>query len=177
MRYKVLYIFVEGEDDKRLFERFISGGIFRQYNLVKTVTYSNTKKEKINNYLRSIKAMQADYIYLRDINNSPCITDKKQKIQRKFKDINSDKVIVVIKEIESWYLAGLIAKKARSLKIRPPEATDGVTKEQFNTYIPKKFDSRIDFMLEILKDFSIEVAIKKNKSFRYFVEKYNLMAS
>jgi len=38
--------------------------------------------------------------------------------------------------------------------------------------IPKKFTSRIDFMSEILKKFSIEIAKQKNNSFQYFVEKY-----
>ena len=39
---------------------------------------------------------------------------------------------------------------------------------------PGKYDSRIDFMFEILKYFSIDSARKKNHSFRFFVERYHL---
>ena len=85
---------------------------------------------------------------------------------------DKDKIIVVIKEIESWYLAGLDNEVCRQLKINNFADTDNVTKEKFNALIPKKFTSRIDFMLEILKNFSIEIAKQKNNSFRYFVEKY-----
>lgn len=40
-------------------------------------------------------------------------------------------------------------------------------------YYTKRFGSKIDFVLEILKHFSIEIANQKNRSFRYFLEKYN----
>ena len=49
-----------------------------------------------------------------------------------------------------------------------------MTKEDFNARIPKKFDSRIDFMFEILKSFSIETAARKNQSFHFFVNRYKV---
>ena len=128
------------------------------------------KKEKVDNFLKSIKSMKAsyDYIFTTDINNTPCITAKKQEIQDKLSNIDISRIIVVIKEIESWYLAGSGEKYSKNIS-----NTDSISKEQFNNFIPKKFDSRIDFMLEILKYFRIEMAKHKNKSFRYFVDKYN----
>jgi len=35
-----------------------------------------------------------------------CVSAKKQEAQNKLKNIEDDKIIVVRKEIESWYLAG-----------------------------------------------------------------------
>jgi hypothetical protein len=52
--------------------------------------------------------------------------------------------------------------------------TDELTKEDFNGLIPPKFDSRIDFMFELLKYFSIDTAEKKNQSFRFFITRYHL---
>ena len=49
-------------------------------------------------------------------------------------------------------------------------STDELTKEDFNRLIPRRFDSRIDFMFEILKSFSIETAARRNNSFDFFVE-------
>ena len=98
---------------------------------------------------------------------------KKQKIQGKLRNIDKTRIIVVIREIESWYLAGLDGINCRKLGVRPFNITDNITKEQFNNMLPEKFDSRIDFMLEILKCFSIDKAKEKNRSLKYFLEKHN----
>ena len=82
-------------------------------------------------------------------------------------------IAIVVKEIESWYLAGLDNKQSKNLKIPILNSTDDITKEKFNQLIPKKFDSKLDFMTESLKCFSIETAKLKNKSFKYFIEKYD----
>ncbi|MHC4361138.1 MAG: hypothetical protein ACYSTN_10185, partial [Planctomycetota bacterium] len=84
-------------------------------------------------------------------------------------DINN--VIVIVKEIESWYLAGLDSKNCKKLGIKVFRKTDNITKEQFDKLRPRKFNSRIDFMIEILKRFSMETAKRKNKSFDYFIAK------
>jgi len=173
MGYKRLFIFVEGEDDRKFFDKIILPKIQRKYNFVRTIRYATLKKEKIVNFLKSIKSMDAEYIFVADINSSPCVTDKKRTIENKFKNIDEQRIIVVIMEIESWYLAGLDDETSRKLGIHPYNATDNITKEQFNRLIPKRYGSRIDFMSEILKNFSIETAKQKNRSFKYFIEKYN----
>ena len=173
MDYKTFYISVEGDDDKRFFEKIVTPLFQGKYDLVFVWKYAQVKKEKVRSFLKSIKGMSADYIYVSDINNEPCITAKKQDIQNKYEEINKDRIIVVIREIESWYLSGLDDRSLKSLGIHYPNTTDNVTKEQFNRLIPKKFDSRIDFMQEILKCFHIETGKQKNTSFRYFLEKYN----
>ena len=112
-----------------------------------------------------------------DINNSPCVTRRKEEIETILKNIEKEKIIVVIKEIESWYLAGLNNTENKKFRIPIFSVTDTITKEQFNSLIPQTFNSRIAFLLEILRNFSIEIAKRKNKSFRYFIEKYNCEAS
>ena len=91
----------------------------------------------------------------------------------KLRAVDEDRIIVVIKEIESWYCAGLRDEDLKKFKIYSSKTTDTITKDQFNKLIPKVFTSRIDFMLETLKWFSIEIAKQKNKSFSYFIEKHN----
>ncbi len=177
MGYRRLFIWVEGKDDERFFKKIMEPKLQKKYDFVETRCYAAMKKEKIDKFLKSIKAMGADYIYVTDINNSPCVTAKKQKTKNKLRNIDEDKIIVVIKEIESWYLAGLSDIESEKFKISIYSTTDTITKEQFNSLIPKKFDSRIDFMLEILEFFSIEIAKQKNRSFRYCIEKYNCEGS
>jgi len=169
-----LFIFLEGEDDKRFFEKIIVPKFEERYDFVKIISYAKMKKQKIDGFLKSIKSTGFDYIFVTDINNKPCVTAKKQELETKLRNIDQDKVVVVIREIESWYLAGLDESSCKKLRIRNVTNTNTIDKERFNDIIPKYFDSRIDFMLEILKEFSTCVAKEKNVSFKYFCSKYNI---
>ena len=173
MGYKRLFIWVESWDDARFFENILKPQLQKKYNFVEMIRYATMKKEKINNFLKSIRLMGADHICVADIDNSPCVTVKKQNVKDIIKNTNEDRIIIVIKEIESWYLAGLSDIESKKIKIRTFRVTDTITKEQFNNLVPKKYSSRVNFMLEILKIFSIKIARQKNKSFRYFIKKYN----
>lgn len=173
MPYKALYILVEGDDDKRFFETIVKPMLGEKYDSVALWKYAQEKNRKVTSFLSSVRRMAANYIYVSDIDRARCITARKEGTQDKFENIDRDRIIVVISEIESWYLAGLDDRCCRKFGISPCATTDNITKEQFNRLIPKKFDSRIDFMLEILKCFSIEMAKQKNASFRYFLQKHN----
>ncbi|UZE92858.1 MAG: hypothetical protein IB616_00940 [Methanosarcinales archaeon] len=172
MGYKRLFILVEGEDDIRFFDRIIKPIHQKKYDLVEVIRFARMKEDKRDDFLKSIQAMNADYIYATDIDDAPCVTAKKQEIQNRLRNLDTNRTIVILKEIESWYLAGLSNEDLQKFKIRSFGATEDINKEQFNSLIPKKFSSRIDFMLEILKSFSNEIAKQKNGSFRYFIEKY-----
>ncbi len=117
--------------------------------------------------------MNADYIYLADINTAPCVSAKKEHIAAAYPHIDQSRIFVVVKEIESWYLAGLDENKCRSLKVRSFANTEQVGKEQFEALVPKK-RSLVEFKIEVLRRFSIEVARQKNRSFDYFAHHIGL---
>ena len=172
MTYKRLCVFLEGNDDERFFESIVKPILSPQYDLIQIWQYAQKPRRRTKNFLRAIKAMNSDYFFFVDINNLPCVTSKKENIGEEYGEIiDLNKIIVVVREIESWYLAGVNYKNSRGLRIRNLRNTCNITKEQFNSLIPKQFDSRIDFMIEILKRFSIQTAKKKNKSFGYFMGK------
>ncbi|CAG0971714.1 MAG: hypothetical protein MPEBLZ_00590 [Candidatus Methanoperedens nitroreducens] len=167
-----LFIFIEGDDDERFFNRIIKPMFENKYE-VHLWKYAQKKNEKIFQFLNSIQAMNdADYIYVADNNGSPCITDRKQRIENDFKNIDKNKILVVVREIEGWYLAGIDEGSSKKFGIKSFHNTEHINKSAFNDVKPKKFSSRIDFMSEILKLFCIDTAKKKNGSFSYFVENY-----
>ena len=174
--YKELFIFVEGDKDEQFFNEIAEHILREEYDQISFVQWAQKIPSKTDNYLRSIRSenWNADYIFVADINDAPCVTAKKEEIKRRFGNVNKDKIIVVKREIESWYIAGLNEGKCEDLKIPSFRITDDVTKEQFGKLIPEGFGSEIYFMQEILKFFDIETAKKKNRSFRYFFEKYGL---
>jgi hypothetical protein len=175
---KRFFIFVEGPSDERLvneiikpiFEKRLSEG----GGEVVVTQYSHLRKEAMGVLLTTIEAEGSDYLVLKDRENARCITGEKNYLQKKLPQLDVRKVIVVVKMIEGWYLGGLDAQTARRLKVSAPEKTDKLTKEAFNAAVPPNFKSSIDFMRDILKYFDMATAKRKNASFRYFVEKYQL---
>ena len=169
---KRLFILVEGEDDIRFFGRLIKPLLAPSYHSVEIIPYACIKREKVNKFVKSVVLMNNDYIFVADIDQERSVRDKKQILYYRFSEIDGRSVVIVIREIESWYLAGISPDTAQELRIPDLLSTDTVTKEDFNALIPQQFDSRIDFMFEILKSFSLETAVRKNTSFRFFVNTY-----
>ena len=165
---------VEGEDDIRFFGRIIKPLFVSRYDSVEIIPYASIRRTKVNNFLKSVRQMHNDYIFVADIDTERSVRDKKQILYYHFSNIEGSSIIVVIKEIESWYYAGLSRESALSLAVPDLSRTDELTKEDFNRLIPRKYDSRIDFMFEILKYFSLDSARMKNHSFRFFVDRYHL---
>ncbi|NMB77810.1 MAG: hypothetical protein GYA23_01800 [Methanomicrobiales archaeon] len=169
---KRLFILVEGEDDIRFFGRIIKPLLAPSYLSVEIIPYACIKREKVSKFLRSVSLMNNDYIFVADIDQERSVRDKKQILYYRFSDIDGRSIVVVIREIESWYLAGISPDTAQELGVADVPHTNHLTKEDFNAMIPQHFDSRIDFMFEILKSFSLETAIRKNDSFRFFFNHY-----
>jgi len=170
---KRLYVLVEGPDDERFFKRILINKIARGQVDVKIICYSRWNREKRRKFLKTLRNMGADFVLVTDIDNSPCVTAKKQKVKNEWKEISHDRIVVVVKEIEAWYLAGLDEKASKELKIKQLRTTDDVTKEKFNQIIPRRFkESRIDFMIEILRRFNCKIAVHKSRSFKYLVSKF-----
>jgi hypothetical protein len=171
---KRLFILVEGGDDVRFFGRIVKPFFVSEYDSVEIIPYACIKREKVNNFLKSVVLMHNDYIFVSDIDFEHSVRDKKQILYHRFSQINGSSIVIVIREIESWYLAGLPPDAAAHMGIMPFNSTDDLTKEDFNSMIPRQFDSRIDFMFEILKYFSLERAAQKNRSFQFFIRRYHL---
>jgi hypothetical protein len=171
---KRLFILVEGEDDIRFFGRIVKPLFVQRYDSVEIFPYASIKRVKVNKFLKSIAQMKHDYIFVADIDTERSVRDKKQLLYYWFSDIKGGNIVIVIKEIESWYYAGLPDTALQKFGIPHLASTDELTKEGFNELIPPLFDSRIDFMFEILKSFSLETAARHNRSFTFFVERYHL---
>lgn len=169
-------MWVEGGSDARFFESVLKSLLRKKYERVVIRTYASMKRVKFAALLTAISAMGADYLIVADYDCSPCITSKKEWIGRNIKGVDPERTRIVVEEIESWYAAGLDDKGAAGFGMPLLAGTDRLTKEQFNEMVPARYDSRIDFMMEILKIYSLETARRKNKSLDYFLRKQGLIA-
>ncbi|OPX64916.1 MULTISPECIES: hypothetical protein [unclassified Methanoregula] len=169
-----LYILVEGEDDVRFFGRVMKPLFTSRYDSVELLPYASIKRVKVNNFLKSLSQMKTDYIFVADIDTERSVRDKKQILYHWYSNISGSNIVIVIMEIESWYYAGLPDDSLQRFGLPLMPSTDEMTKEDFNALIPPAFDSRIDFMFEILKSFSPSAAARHNRSFKYFFDHYRL---
>ena len=95
------------------------------------------------------------------------VEHKIEKVAQKYPMVDKSKIRIVQREIESWYLAGLDKINCTKYKIKYLERTDEVSKEKFDSMIPKKLD-HTSFQIEILKYFDKECAKSRNYSFDSF---------
>jgi len=170
MNKSTLMLWVEGVDDERFFEKIIIPTLNERYGNVTTLNHSQMKNAKINNFIKSIKSCGYDYIFVVDIDLKTSVDEKKKEIKGKYPELEENNIFIIIKEIESWYLAGL-GKKYKKIKLSQLDSTDHITKEMFNSKIPKGLE-RIEFLQDILNSYSIDSAKSKNKSFKQFYDTY-----
>lgn len=173
MAFNQLFVWVEGPDDQRFVDTIFRVELERSFNYVQVIPYAGMKKEKITRFIQSIRAIpNANYIFLVDKNDSPCVAAKKEKLTRAIRSLEADRILVVVREIESWYLAGLTTDGHSQFGIAELTGTDQVDKEQFDRLRSMDFQSRIDWMIEMLRYYSLQQATSRNSSLRYFVSKF-----
>jgi hypothetical protein len=166
-----LYFFLEGNDDERLFLRVVYPLLSGKYPKIETILYAEDSPKSTRKFIKSIESAGDEYIFVRDLDNAPCITERKKIVASVYRaDIEG--IVVVVKEIECWYLCGLDDQSCRKLGIRRQiAATDDMTKEDFDTLIPKGI-SHVEFMQQILEMHNTETGKQKNRSFKYFMENW-----
>jgi hypothetical protein len=171
--YRRMHVLVEGRDDREFFNVVIRPILQERYDHVQVWEYAGATIERRISYLRSVQAMNADYLFVTDINTSPCITERKGHLVDSHRNmIDPDCAIIVKTEIEGWYAAGVDDQACREFGIASLSHTDDVTKEQFRSLMPRRFNRSVaDFMAEILRRFRVELARGKNRSFCYLMDK------
>lgn len=80
LKYKNLYLFVEGDDDSRFFKSVIKPMFDKFYKTVKVQQYKHQKKEKFIATIKSIISYEDHYIFFADLDKRICIKEKKEKI-------------------------------------------------------------------------------------------------
>lgn len=173
MHSTLLYVLLEGNDDERFFARVLLPVLADEGYRVKVWKYAREKRKRTELFVRAVRKSGAGYLYVRDIDTAPTIATKKREIRSWYHHaVSEGRIVIVITEIESWYLAGVSGSVLRRFGISEEiESTDSLTKEDFNRIVPDGM-SRIHFMRELLARFDTGVAMERNESFSYFMHRY-----
>ena len=169
---KIFYVLLEGPDDARFFDLILRPQLLKKYDQIITYLYSGRPQKIRERYVESLNKSDSDYMIISDFDSSTCITFSKDNLKSKISVASTSNIIISKTEIESWYLAGIDFKNSRYLQIPHYATTDDISKKQFDEIMPEIFNSRIDFMQEILKRFDSNIAKAQNSSFRYMWNKF-----
>ncbi|WP_298670242.1 hypothetical protein [uncultured Methanofollis sp.] len=166
-----LYVLVEGPDDERFFDRVIAPLFAARGYETKVWKYACEKRLRTMNLIRAVRKAGIPYVFVRDIDRTPYAARRVRETLDSFGHaMEAEMVVIVIAEIESWYLAGVRDEEVAVLGLPPvPDRTEGITKEIFNALIPRGV-SRIEFMQVVLDGFDVGLAKLRNRSFRYFMD-------
>ncbi len=163
MRY--LYFWVEGEDDQRFVESVFIPHI-AGYDAILVQKYASMKHAKVRAFLRSIKRSGQEVIFLADRDHAPCIQRRIDAVREKYSVPKEFPIVIVCREIEGWYLAGLADLGNRSLWSGSKNVdVNTIQKLKFNEGKPNRFVYRIDWMIELLKNHDRACARARSASF------------
>ncbi|ROR86261.1 hypothetical protein EDB55_0948 [Vibrio crassostreae] len=166
----MIYILVEGSDDKRFVESVLKPILSKHYNNIGVWEYAKKKDLMIENFLKSITSMGADCLFLADADNN-CAEKVKASYLAKFRHLQSDKLCVVLREIEAWYLSGIDDNNTHiKLTKKIPDDTSNITKEMFESYFMRL--TCTEAKIESLTDFNFALAAKRNSSFNNLISQY-----
>ena len=169
--YRMLWLLVEGADDRRFCRDILIPVFQTTFDHVQAWEYSQRRPVERARILRSIGSMNADYILFGDIDERPCVTVTKETITNQFAGLTWDRIVVVRREIEAWYLAGLDEAACGDLGLGQVSDIDSITKEQFDQLVGGRVN-HTNTMVEILERYDVEVARQRSPSFGYFWQKH-----
>lgn len=173
MIFSKLFLFLEGDDDERFFRKIFLNELEKTYCSIEIIKYAQMSKVNIRKLVKSIERKDSwDYIFINDIDMFNCFPEKKNSIMESYRLSSNQKIVVVIKEIESWYLAGIDNDFLRSINAGLMDRTSSyINKEFFNELLPNRIP-RTNFMNKILENYNLQRAIQNNDSFAYFTRTF-----
>lgn len=182
MTSKKLLILLESDYDQIFFEKILLNFFEKKFDETQLVLYARIHPKTIEKIIKAYLDLGFDFIIFCDLDNANCYPSKKEEIEARFNLGEKEKILIVIKEIESWILAGVIKEVLYDVGTNKRIVTKmGVHKKGFTTdcVYSKDFDklkprgmSKRLFVLRILAFFNIKKAKQRNTSFLYFFNKY-----
>ena len=120
MPYRCLYIWVEGSYDDLFFSEVMRPLLESWYDWIEVVQYAEEEPAWRRSYLRKYPVKARRQLYLRDRpqRGSVCYSEKGGCARWNEQRVEADRMMVVVPEIEGWYLAGLDAECKRQARDR-----------------------------------------------------------
>lgn len=166
------FFYLEGDEDIRFMENIIKNFIKKKRLLLRPRKYRNLKDSTVEELITDHNEKDEKYLFFADNDSIQNVENKKDElIDQHYPSLKRENIIIIVKEIESWYLAGISTQMANELGIdevsysRKDPNISG--KKGFEELKPGNM-TLIEFYLEVTKKFDVEIGKKRNYSFEYF---------
>ena len=129
-----LVVLVEGNRDESFVKEIIKPILVskNKYKDVLIYKYAHINKTQNARFIRTSEQQNDAVLCMVDIDNAPCKSGCKVKVKSdRIGELRDEEIIVVIKEIESWLLAGLSDKCCKRLGISNIGKTNSINKEKY----------------------------------------------
>lgn len=172
-----LVMLVEGADDRRFVEQIVFPRLHSwSQRIVKE--YAQLSRPELEAIIRVYNISGWNYFILGDKDASPCISQRKSSLSERFGGVPQDKIIVVERTIEAWYLAGL--SPDNHLRIEVPRDIDSCNKQKFEQVAQpirkKSGDTILQIKNRLLEEYDWQLALNRSRSLRYFATKLGIGA-
>jgi hypothetical protein len=163
---------IEGPDDEAFILEVVRPAVFSDFNFD---FYHHAKKDNraLRQYIRNHRNIGFDtYLFLHD-HDKPliCNTNRKSQLLLKYPGVDAARLVLVVIEIESWYIAGVdirLIPKGR----RWTTNIEKVNKDKFSAIGKANgFGNTAAFRRFCLDNYDLELALSKSPSLRYLVGK------
>jgi hypothetical protein len=167
------FIFIEGYYDELFFKKILN--ILKIDEKVELFQYSQKSDIKVNNYLSSLRSQSIQFLFVADDDgqNYSSTISRICKLKQRYPKLSEDEIVLVVPEIEGWYMAGLTTKNAKQIKLKDLPNPNECTKELFISKLPGRADGT-SIRTMIMDNYNVELAKKNSPSFKNFIEKIQL---
>ena len=171
-----LFVFVEGDDDIRFLKDILYIEFLNHSINIIPVPYQQSRNHIVKKHIKAANASKnSDYVLISDLDSHtyPCITERKRSRFDELEGlIELDKIIIAREEIESWFLAGVNTDLDVFSKFTIPDNTENISKEDFDEMIQDASFDKFEMFLLLAKYYDFDLALKRNSSLKYFVDRY-----
>ncbi len=167
--WKLITLFVEGEEDRIFAERILKPRLQARYDYVQIHTHANTPDNDLKRHFSSLKRMGSDYLFVVDYDTGPCFSAiRSEYAERYTPHLPESQVLAARRMIEAWYTAGVPDKNP--FKAHIPHTTEDIDKQAFIKLFGNQAKSRTErreLLQQILELYDWELALQRSQSLRY----------
>jgi hypothetical protein len=175
---QVIYCLVEGESDAQFLDYLNNFCATHGGEVVlRSIPYANRGHlEFVKKKVKSLRHSKVKFLLLKDLDSAPCLVDKVTAIVGEINDLTPKDVVIVVKQIESWFLAGVQdtdplfqwCTPSQRSKLASPETVD---KNFFLTLVKRKkdlFSNEVLLRAYCLENYDINTALNRSPSLKRF---------
>lgn len=164
-------IIVEGSHDKLFLEKTLIPRALAADVDIDILMSSNWSS---SDYERQIRLFDGAII-LKDLDDEACPVAKKNKICADYNlHSHRDKIVITMKEIEGWYVAGGSDNLPKlPSRFHGRSSTENISKEDLKNEVYRTYKWRRHeaALVELARNYSFDTAKLRNSSMRYFLNK------